>query len=464
MIETKKKILLLNPPFSETIIRDNYCCFTSKTGYLWTPTDLLYVSALLNMSLFEVKAIDAVAEKKSWDKVSAHFLNNKYDAVVCLTGTASFNGDMSQMEYLKEKHGFKLYVMGNTPAFMPRQFLEEFPYVDAIFHNFFDEEIPLAILGKPFKGLCISYKKDGEIHVGSVNGLQKVDLPNPPQHSLFPLNSYGTMFSKLKPMTTSILTYGCPFRCVFCIGGAINYKPRSIENIQMEFEAMKKTGIKEIFFQDSTFNSDLGRFNQVLDLLGKYAFSWSAHMHSFQLSDEVLQKMKKTGCHTIQIGVESGDKDILDKYAPSKKLQSIESVFDRCKKIGIRTLGYFIIGFPDDTEKTVMETINFAKKINPDFASFSIMTPDYGTELYKKITGEEKIQSLKSFDSSGGATIKNSSLSQKDQDRLLLKAYVSFYLRPVKILSYFKKPDYVWLYSKHAFRLFYKRIGQIIKR
>lgn len=459
---SKKKVLLLNPPFPETIIRDNYCCFTSKTGYLWTPTDLLYVSAILNIPEFKVNVTDAVAEKKTWKEVSELLSQEKYDAVVCLTGTASFHEDMLHLKDLKEKNLFRLYVMGNTPSFMPEQFLTEFPSVDGIFHNFFDLNIRNVLLGLEFEDDCISYKDDKGLHIGSVNGLKEVCLPHPPQYALFPLKSYGTMFSKLKPMTTSILGFGCPFRCVFCIGSEINYRPRHIENVKMEFDAMQTAGIKEIFFQDSTFNANSKFFDQFLNLMVKYDFSWSAHVHSFSLSEETLKKMKKAGCHTLQIGVESGDEKILNKYAPSKTKPNIESLMQRCRKVGIRTLGYFIVGFPDDTKETVLKTIDFAKKINPDLASFSIMTPDYGTELYKTLNGSKKGDGkLASFDSSGKAVIDNPNLNQAEQDRLLLRAYVSFYLRPMKILSYLKRSDYIWLYTTHAFRLFSKRIAQL---
>ena len=62
----KKTILLLNPPYRELIIRDNYCCYTSKSGYLWPPVDLLYLSGILSkVPGTSIHFVDAVAAKKT---------------------------------------------------------------------------------------------------------------------------------------------------------------------------------------------------------------------------------------------------------------------------------------------------------------------------------------------------------------------------------------------------------------
>lgn len=460
------KVLLLNPPYKELILRDNYSSVTSKSGYLWPPVDLLYISALLNTPDFKVDVLEAIAEKLSWKEVETKILGSLYDAIIVLTGTSSFRTDLPPLQKLKQKLRFRLYAVGNLPVFMPREFMELYPFVDGIFHSYLDPEIPLLLLGKRIVGNSITYRLRGNFHLGKINAVRPVNLGHAPLYAKFPLKKYGTMFSKKTPLATSLLTYGCPFRCSFCIQSEIGYVPRDIDDIRMEFAAMEKAGVKEIFFQDSTFNTNPKRFGEVLELLGKYNFSWSANIHSFHLTPETMRIMRRAGCHTIQIGVESGDQQILDAYAPSKRKPIIAQIMRDARSAGIRTLGYFIIGFPKDTPETVKRTIDFAIEINPDFASFSMMTPDYGTELFREVTteGQYKHNGLKSFDSSAGAVIVNPTMPKKIQDKLLFTAYRRFYLRPRKLIEYLTRPSYIGLYATHAVRLFAKQIRHVLRK
>jgi len=169
--------------------------------------------------------------------------------------------------------------------------------------------------------------------------------------------------------------------------------------------------------------------------------------------------MKSAGCHTVQIGVESGSQDILNQYAPSKRKEQLERVFQMCRKVGIRTLGYFIIGFPTETKDTAKETINFALSLDPDFASFSVLTPDYGTSLYDEAVKKKMIETNTiSFDSSDAAVLKNIQFSLVEQDKIVTMAYVHFYFSPRRILRYCSNISQLSSLIVNGVRLVHKKI------
>ena len=458
----KKRILLLNPPYPEPIIRDNYCCFTSKSGYQWAPVDLLYVSGMLHGDKhFLVSVIDAPGENISREATMARIKQINPDSICCLTGTVSFKKDMEFVEEYKKiaKKKIKLFVLGNTPCFAPSRFLVQFPFVDGIFHNFMDVSLLQALLGKlNLCGTC-SYRVKNKIKIGVVNfGQKKGEIKgiHPPLYHLFPLNRYSSPLIKKKPFITMMTAFGCPFACSFCIASRLNHHTRNLEELKKELLAIKKAGIWEIFFEDSTFNANSPFMISFLKMLTPFKFSWSANIHSFNVTPGLIDRMKQAGCHTVQIGVESGSSVILKKYAPSKVKEKITSAIEVCKKENMRVLGYFIIGFPDETKQQVLETISYAKELDPEFASFSTLTPDYGTKIYNEMYKKDK--SLTTFDSSGTAVLNNRYISPKDQDALIQKAYREFYLQPKKLISFLVDFPRLGLYLKNGLFLISKKM------
>ncbi len=459
----KTKIFLLNPPYKELIIRDNFCCFTSKSGYLWPPVDFLYLSGILKEKDTEIKVCDAVAENKKWKEVFDLISKNKPDIIIVLTGTVSFKNDLANLRQLKIPAD--IYLMGNTPAFIPSYFLKKYPFIKGVIHNFYDPKIYDFLTKKNKNCQSISYKEKNEkIKFGKINYLpvsKEISLFKPPQYHLFPLLKYSTPFIKRKPMITAMTSFGCPFNCKFCVASALNYYPRPIKDLEKEFDVMKKAGIKEIFFEDSTFNTNENYTKSICNLMikKKYNFSWSANVHSFNLNINLLTLMKKAGCHTLKIGIESGNQETLNLYAPSKRLEKIKEGIKRAKSLGLKTLGYFILGFPNENLQMAKNTIKEAIKIDPDFVSFSVLTPDYGTKLYQEAIEKKLIKNkIFSFDSSGKAILNNPFLSLKKQDQLIKEAYFHFYLRPKKILTFIFDFKNLWKYIKNGFFLIFKKI------
>lgn len=465
----RKKILLLNPPYPQPIIRDNYCCFTSKSGYQWAPTDLLYLSGILNGSKdFAISVIDAPAERLSPETTGGRMEKITPDIICCLTGTVSFEKDMLFLWEYKKKHAqTKLFVMGNTPAFAPMRFLTQFPFIDGIFHNFMDKSILHVLKGRPHLSDTTSYRNKREIVVGHINFIKQsvVTGINPPLFTLFPIDKYSSPTIKTKPFITAMTAFGCPFTCSFCIASRLNYHTRDLKELEREFVAMKKAGIREIFFIDSTFNANPPFVTSVLKMMiqKKFGFSWSAQIHSFRVTADLIILMKEAGCHTVQIGVESGNSAILKEYAPSKVKEKITMAVETCKKLNMRVLGYFIIGFPHESKEQAIETIQYAKKLDPDFASFSTMTPDYGTKIYDdalkahSFTDTDTIP-LSVFDPSGKAILHNAYLSPLEQDNIVRKAYIEFYLHPKKLFTYLKDIDRIGQYFRNGIFLIRKKI------
>jgi len=436
----KQTILLLNPPYVKSVIRDNYCCFTSKSNYIWPSIDLLVLSGILSKR-FNIKVIDAVIEKLKVNECLEKIITIKPEIVISLTGSATYIEDFKFFKMIDRNIKTRLFILGNIAVFKPKLMFDRLSFLEAILHNFTSKDIVKYILGKKGQTTSISYRTESGFKLGKIN-IQKsknsfISYPIP-RHELFSLEKYQVPFMEQKPMTTVLTAFGCPFSCKFCVASRINYRPRKIISIKKELDFLAKIGIKEFFFEDSTFNANKLYCEKLCKMMigNKYSFSWSANIHSAFLDIPIAKLMMKAGCHTIHVGVENYSDAILKDNLKATNRQKIFNAFSVAKEVGLNTLGYFIIGLPGETEESIQKTIDFSKKLNPTFASFSIVTADYGTRMRKELIKNKLLdKTVKVFDSSGITNIKHNKIRKKELNTLLKISYIKFYLRPSKILE-----------------------------
>jgi radical SAM superfamily enzyme YgiQ (UPF0313 family) len=142
--------------------------------------------------------------------------------------------------------------------------------------------------------------------------------------------------------------------------------------------------------------------------------------------------MKEAGCHTLLLGVESGDEQLLREYSKGVTKDQMRTAFSLCRKLGIRTLGHFIIGLPGETDLTAQKTIHFAKELDCDIASFNIAVPVVGTPLRERALNEGYMEDEGLvFDSSDAYPVLETPQFSKEQAwKWRKRAIRQFYFRP----------------------------------
>src|SRR4030067_801164 len=152
--------------------------------------------------------------------------------------------------------------------------------------------------------------------------------------------------------------------------------------------------------------------------------------------------MKRAGCYSLWLGIESGNSYVLNQLI--KKAISLKKGHDavKCiKRVGMDVNGFFVLGFPGETRKTIEDTIRFVKSLDLDDAYFSIATPYPGTELYDQCfsKGYLKSQNLSRLKQIY-ANITTEDLSKEMVENLRKKAFSEFRLNhvlrhPTRLLS-----------------------------
>ena len=434
-------VVLLNPPGDRLYVRSYYCGSTSKANYLFQPLDLLILSGHLYQE-HKIAVIDSIAQGLSQDETIKRIIAYEAEAVVCIVSIASWRSDLDFLHRLrKQMPNVKIIANGDVFFEEPESKLKENDCIDAVIFDFISRDAANYLGNKEENISHMLYKKGNTLifkKTADENADKVFSIPIP-RHELFLNKNYRFPFAKQYPFTTVLTNFGCIFQCSFCIANKLEFRYRKAGEVLDELRYISKLGIKEIFFEDMSFG--LPREN-TLDLCKRILaenlrFSWTCFSRIDIVDYELLQLMKKSGCHTIIFGVESASEEILRIHHKGyAKIQVIDT-FKMCKKLDIKTVATFILGLPQETKETCLQTIRFAKEIDCDYASFNIAVPRPGTELRKTAIREGLIQQEEiEFDHSGGRVPALSySLSKEDLINLKKKAIREFYLRPSYILK-----------------------------
>jgi anaerobic magnesium-protoporphyrin IX monomethyl ester cyclase len=250
----------------------------------------------------------------------------------------------------------------------------------------------------------IGFKRNGETIITPPRpSIQDLDsLPFPARH-LLPMDKYFVAVKEnplrgeiRKPWTIMITSRGCPYNCVFCsihtVVGKM-WRGRSPENVVDELEQLVNTyHIKQIDFNDDNMTLDKKRMETICDLIVKRGLDieWYTPngVRADTLDENLLRKMRESGCKKLRIAPESGVQRVVDRIIKKNlDLKKVEKAVVLCKKVGIKIGCFFVIGLIGETKEDIEETINYAYKLRglgADSFIFSIATPHYGTELYEQ--------------------------------------------------------------------------------
>ncbi|MDI6784746.1 MAG: radical SAM protein, partial [bacterium] len=391
------KILLLNPPGDQLYLRDYYCSHVSKARYYWHPYDLLVQSGFLAQE-HQVQALDANLLGLSEDETFSRIQQMDIDTIFFLTGAVSWRADFAFIQRIvnsvisnrvdpdrNSQSAIRIIATGDILLHRGKEMMQKYPFLDAILLDFTSDALLKYLKGTQGEPLdYLIYRYNNQIIEGRrITDEKEFRLPLP-RYDLFPWKKYRIPHGLHMPFASTLTNFGCPFKCTFCIGSELPFKLRKLDNVIAELQFLKeKFGIREAWVKDLTFAANRKHAVEFCTAMmaSKLDYSWVCLSRVNVVDEELLTLMKSAGCHTIQFGVESGDTQILEQYAKGIRKEQVVKIFSFCRKLGIRTLAHFMLGLPSETEESALKTIEFAKQLQPDFASFNIAVPRMGTKF-----------------------------------------------------------------------------------
>lgn len=188
---------------------------------------------------------------------------------------------------------------------------------------------------------------------------------------------------------------GCHFRCEFCaIQSYFNSTQtrRPIDEILEEVRGMKQP---LIFFVDDNITSNMSQAKAFFRALADLDIRWVSQASINAAHDEeFLELIKASGCQGLLIGFESLNPANLAKM--NKKFNTMKGGYEKAlanlRKWGIRLYVTFILGYDEDDEKTVRDTLEFALRHQFYLVAFNHLTPFPGTPLYARLQKEGRLR------------------------------------------------------------------------
>ncbi|MGB9734760.1 MAG: B12-binding domain-containing radical SAM protein [bacterium] len=264
------------------------------------------------------------------------------------------------------------------------------------------------------------------------------DLPYP-AWDLIELNAYfkrrGMSTVGIRRYMTLFTSRGCPFHCTYChnIMGK-RFRARSIENVLEEIRIlMEKYNINDFEIIDDISNFDRERFKQlmraIIDKKWEITISFPNGVRTDMLDEEIIYLMKKAGVSELSVAIETASPRLQKMVRKNLHLEKIRYMIDVAAKNGIFVRGFFMLGFPTETEEELRSTINFACKSKLHEAIFFKVNPFGGTELYEQALISGKITSNSNTNSFNyhSTSFNLSEVPTKKFNRLYMLAYVRFY-------------------------------------
>lgn len=367
----KKKLLFLHPYPSV-----NKRFFVSKTMHLGVNQGL---GILIQIAIDRNHDVETLAYS------SIHELNkilkNSYDWIFISTFTNQFPLISRSLKLFREKMPFSKIVIGGVHASFAPEHFANCPY-DYLVRG--EGEIFLMDLldDKDFASLPGVFAKSQKITAEFAPMVTNLDSIPAPSRYLTSRQCHNRLHV--------IGHRGCNFRCPYCVGQ--QYKRsydkymrwRSPEKIIKEIEAaMAKERFSQVRFDDSIFFGNQEWLKELTSLYKeRIKLKFSINIRPAFVTKKTLRMFKKAGCFLLSIGVEHGNyqfrKELLRRYETDEQI--IES-FKLAKFMGIKTLAYNILGFPDDTEADILKLIELNKKACPTFIHHTLFQPYPGTLL-----------------------------------------------------------------------------------
>lgn len=427
------RVLLLNPPGRDLYIRDYFCSKTTKSNYLFHPIDLVVLSGVFAAS-HDVAVLDAIAERLGRDAALDRVRALRPDAIVSLVGAVSWEEDRAFLRDAKAATGAPVYVIGDVIHDGGEPVLADEPWLDGCFQSFANGDA-LALVERRDADLAdAAVRRDGEVRRvrgGKQRGVYRVPTP---RHDLFPRRGYSFSFARRAPFATILTDYGCPYPCTFCVIGTLGFATRPVEDVLEEMRLLKRLGVRDLFVMDQTFGIVRPRALELCAAMERerFGFGWTTYARPDLADDELLRALRRAGCHTVMMGVETPDDAVLASYRKGYLSDAVRAAFARARAAGLRTVGTFIIGLPEETEGSIERTVEYAIELGLDFASFNVAVPRFGTPFRGDAIAKGVADPAQRVMDQGGrtASMPTLTLSRERMEALKRRAIRRFYLRP----------------------------------
>ncbi|MBI4878427.1 MAG: radical SAM protein [Planctomycetes bacterium] len=448
------RILLVNPPSPERLrvsrgLMGGFGMAVNE-NLVYPPLNLAYAAALLRQKGHEVEILDAEALDLDRAETLRRGTARARDLVGVDSSTTTIEADLGVATELAGALRVCSFAMGaqvaNTPDAVLGQSGVDFVIRGevaattlALVEALAEQGSAAGVEGLSFRG------PEGIVHNPPRAKIADLDALPFPARDLLPNERYRIPDMR-GPMTTVQSSRGCPIGCTYCgyaLSQGTRYRARSAENVLAELvEIRRRFDIRNVVFRDPLFSANRRRVRDLCAGIQREGLDleWQCETAIKCLDEELLGDMRRAGCVSVSVGVETADPELGSRYS-NAKIRTAEHalrVVSAARRLGIRTRAFFMLGFPEETREQMRRTVELAVRLDPDAAQFTAVTPYPGTPMWVEHQ-KGRPETYARYDGHTPTGV-NTVLAPDELAAEIKRAYRRFYLRPGRIARQLASP------------------------
>jgi radical SAM superfamily enzyme YgiQ (UPF0313 family) len=228
----------------------------------------------------------------------------------------------------------------------------------------------------------IAFRADSQILYAPEMSLDDYPIPD---RSLLNIRGYEYLLND-RPATTIVTGRGCPFHCAFCCKNHDSVRLLSAEKAIAEIDYLHdQLGYDALAFPEDIFILNKKRAETIFAHLKKRGIISRCLVRADVITKhgtDFVKTMADSGCTGVGIGIESGSDTILKNINKGESIDTIKKAIRMIKNIGIYVKGFFIVGLPGESKKTILETKAFLKEMQLDDVDIKIFQPYPGSPIW----------------------------------------------------------------------------------
>jgi anaerobic magnesium-protoporphyrin IX monomethyl ester cyclase len=390
------KVLLTTPipPYPKKLRESAY----DPGDTIAPPLALAYLGAAIREAGIDVRIFDTILElypTYRWQDLKSAMRSLEFDVVgISCLATVAYPNSLRLAHLCKWINpNAKVVLGGMFPTFMDKLPFQDSKDIDVVVRK--EGEKTMVNLLHAFdkkkrledvKG--ITYRLDDNVRSNPDEAFfDNLDDIPAPAWDMYP----RTLLKKISRGLPIMTSRGCPRSCAYCADKnfwqnekyCVRY--HSSSRIVSDITAIVDLGFDCFHVNDDTFTSN---HKIVLDVCRRIEkehidVSWHADTRADAINTDVLQKMKKSGCTEVLIGIESGSQEILDRSKTKKNVNSIRNAVEILNKLDFSVIGTFMVGLPGETFETFAKTIRLLSALKLNVAGFYPFIPLPGCDIWE---------------------------------------------------------------------------------
>ncbi|ACM18443.1 anaerobic magnesium-protoporphyrin IX monomethyl ester oxidative cyclase-related enzyme [Geotalea daltonii FRC-32] len=439
-----KKILFVTPP---------YHCGVVEVAGRWIPLNFVYLAGVAREAGLDAEIYDAMTKDHGYPEIEQRLQASTFDVVATTAITSTINDALKTLQLAKQINPNAVSIIGGVhPTFC---YEEVFNTTDAVDYIICGEgETTLkALLMALEKGTDVAevpgvaFKRDGRV-IKTAKRCFRENLDDlPAAWDLLDWSDYKYFVipnSRLGAISTS---RGCDHDCIFCSQQKFweqSWRGRDPQKVADEIQYLFEIyGVNVFLIADEYPTKDRERWEALLDMviakdLPIYLLM-ETRVPDIIRDREILWKYRKAGVVHIYIGIEATDQETLDFIKKELDVDQSKLALDLIHEHGIITETSFVLGFPDETKKSIEKTLKLAQYYNPDNAHFLAITPWPYADMFNDVKDYIKVHDYAKYNLID-PIIEPKRMSLLQVDVAIVDCYRRFYMKKLPEVFNMKDP------------------------